>query len=142
MFQMREEIYRKKSLDKIKSPDILDDYIRVSSPGVWILLACAILLLLGACVWGVFGRVESTVPAVVYAENGTAVCFLAADNAADVAVGMRVKFGEQEATIDSIGEQKAAGYTCTLTVDSAPADGVYDGTVVIRSYQPLSFIMN
>ena len=139
---MKEEIYRKKSLDKIKSPDILDDYIRVSSPGVWLLLVCAIMLLIGACVWGVFGRVESTVPAEVRAENGAAVCRIAEDDMADVEAGMLVKFGAYEATIDSIGEKEAAGYVCTLTADFAPSVGVYDGKVVIRSYQPLSFIMN
>ena len=35
---MNEEIFRKKSLDKVKSPENLDDYIRVSNPGVWLFI--------------------------------------------------------------------------------------------------------
>ena len=49
---MSEEIFRKKSLDKVKSPENLDDYIQVSNPGVWLLLVSVIILLAGACVWG------------------------------------------------------------------------------------------
>ena len=67
---MNEEIFRKKSLDKVKSPESLDDYIRVANPGVWLLLISIIVLLAGACIWGFFGHIDSTVPAAVHVENG------------------------------------------------------------------------
>ena len=70
---MNEEIFKKKSLDKVKSPESIDDYIRVSNPGVWLLLISVIVLLIGAVVWGIFGRIDSTVSASVRIENGTAV---------------------------------------------------------------------
>ena len=47
---MSEEIFRKKNLDKIKSPENLNDYLRVSNPGVWMLLAAVIVLLIGAVI--------------------------------------------------------------------------------------------
>ena len=43
---MDNELFRKKSLDKMKSPDNIDDFIRVSNPGVWLLIVSVILLLL------------------------------------------------------------------------------------------------
>ena len=58
---MNNQIFRKKSLEKVSSPEQLDDYIRVSNPGVWIVLVTVIVLLVGVCVWGVFGRLETTV---------------------------------------------------------------------------------
>jgi uncharacterized membrane protein len=51
-------IYRKKSLERAKDPEQLDDYIRVTSPGVWMILAVVILLLVGFLVWGLFGTIE------------------------------------------------------------------------------------
>ncbi len=43
---MQEKLFR----EKVKSPENLDDYIRISNPGVWLLLVSAIVLLIGACV--------------------------------------------------------------------------------------------
>ena len=59
---MNEKVYREKSLNKIKSPDSLDDYIKVSGPGVWMLLAAAIILIAGFLVWGVFGHMGDFTP--------------------------------------------------------------------------------
>ncbi len=34
---MEDPIFRKKSLDKLSSPEQLNDYIKVTNPGVWII---------------------------------------------------------------------------------------------------------
>ena len=44
---MDNQLFRKKSLDKVSSPEQLNDYIRVSNPGVWIALTAVIVLLFG-----------------------------------------------------------------------------------------------
>ena len=49
-------IFRQKSIDKVSSPEKLDDYIRVTTPSVWITLAAILTLLIGAFVWGIFGQ--------------------------------------------------------------------------------------
>lgn len=54
---MEEGIFRKKSMDKIKSPEELNDYVRVPDPGIWLLLVSAVLLIAGACIWKFFGQV-------------------------------------------------------------------------------------
>ena len=139
---MSEEIFRKKSLDKVKSPESLDDYIRVSNPGVWLLLVSVIVLLLGACVWGIFGHIDSTVPTTVHIENGTAVCYIAEENITSVKVGQTVKIEDCEAVIESVGNKTADGYVCTLSDISELADGFYEGNIIVESYKPLSFILN
>ncbi len=55
---MSKPLFRQKSLDKITSPEQMGDYIRVSNPSVWMILAAIIALLVGVCVWGIFGRLE------------------------------------------------------------------------------------
>ena len=139
---MSEEIFRKKSLDKVKSPENLDDYIRVSNPGVWLLLFSVIVLLIGACIWGAFGHIESTVPAVVFVENGNAVCYISDEDISSVQTGLTVRFEEEEAVLLSIGEKAELGYVCSLSSVSDLADGFYDGEIVVESIKPLSFIFN
>ena len=137
-----EELFRKKSLDKVKSPENLDDYIQVSNPGVWLLLISVIILLAGACVWGIFGHIDSTVETSVRADNETLVCFVANDAISSVQEGMTVKFNGFEAIIAEIGTNEENGYVCALKSDLTIPDGSYEGIIVTKNIKPLSFIMN
>lgn len=58
-------IFREKSLERVSSPEELNDYIRVTTPSVWIVLAATVALLLGMLTWSIFGRVE------VHNDDGT-----------------------------------------------------------------------
>lgn len=49
---MKESIFRKKSIDKMKAPDELNDYIRISGLGIWLFLIAILILLLAGCIWG------------------------------------------------------------------------------------------
>ena len=139
---MSEEIFRQKSLDRVKSPENLDDYIRVANPGVWLLLISVIILLAGVCVWGVLGHIDSTVPTTVRVENAQVTCRIAEENVSSVRVGLVVKFAETEALITGMEEQGEDGCLCTLFTGTSLVDGYYDGKVVIESYKPSSFILN
>ena len=52
------ELFRKKSLERISSPEQLDDYIKVTSVPVWIVLLAIVVLLSGMLAWASFGTVE------------------------------------------------------------------------------------
>lgn len=62
---MNSSIFRQKSIDKVSSPEKLDDYIKVTTPGVWITLCAIVLLLVGTLIWGFFGELT------VHHEDGT-----------------------------------------------------------------------
>ena len=51
-------IFREKSLERISEPEQLHDYIRMTSPSVWLILLAVIVLLAGVMVWGVFGKLH------------------------------------------------------------------------------------
>ena len=51
-------LFRKKNLDKISSPEQLNDYIRVTKPSVWLTLLALVILLLGMLAWSILGTVE------------------------------------------------------------------------------------
>lgn len=59
------EVFRKKSLKKISEPEDLHDYIRVTTPSVWIALIAVVLVLAGILGWMIFGTVD------VHQEDGT-----------------------------------------------------------------------
>ena len=52
-------IFRQKSIDRVSSPEQLNDYIRVTTPSVWLVLIAIILLLVGMVAWSVLGTVEA-----------------------------------------------------------------------------------
>lgn len=139
---MNETLFRKKSLDKVKSPENLDDYIQVSNPGVWLLLVSVIVLLAGACVWGIFGHLDSTVDTSIHAEDGTIVCFIMNEDFISVQEGMTVKFDEYEAVVTGTWQKEDPGYLCVLESEQTIPDGFYEGKIVTKSVKPLSFVLN
>ena len=51
-------VFREKSLEKMSSPDQMDDYIKVMTPSVWIALIALIVLIIGILVWTIFGTMQ------------------------------------------------------------------------------------
>ena len=52
-------IFREKSMERVSSPEALNDYIRVTTPSVWVVLIALVVLLLGMLAWSIFGTVET-----------------------------------------------------------------------------------
>lgn len=138
---MSEKLFRKKSLDKVASPESLSDYIRVTKPGVWLVLCAIVLLLAGACVWAMFGHIDASVPALMQVKNGEAVIELYAEDAKEVSVGDPVKAEGVEGIVSAIGDPDGDG-RIELIVACAAEDGVYDVKIVTESVKPWSFIAN
>lgn len=40
------------------SPEQLNDYIKVTTPSVWLILIATLILIVGVVVWAVFGRIQ------------------------------------------------------------------------------------
>lgn len=55
---MNNSIFRKSSIDRVQSPEQLNDYIKVSNPSAWVIIIAAIVLLGAVLVWSIFGTVE------------------------------------------------------------------------------------
>ena len=56
---MADGLFREKSLERVSSPEQLNDYIKVTTPSVWIVLVALILLLAGILAWAAFGTVSA-----------------------------------------------------------------------------------
>ncbi len=57
---MDNNIFREKNIKKISSPEQLDDFIKITRPGVWLVMAALIILIAGCAVWAVFGVTQVT----------------------------------------------------------------------------------
>lgn len=56
---MEQSVFRKESLERVNSPEQLDEYIRVARPSVWLVVGALALLLLGFGIWHMFGAPEA-----------------------------------------------------------------------------------
>lgn len=132
---MSEEIFRKKSLNNIKSPEDLNDYVRVANPGVWLIIVAIVVLLAGACIWGVFGKIESTVPTHLIVENGKVVCCVTDKKIERIEPGMVVETSKEDGVVASVDGNN-------VNVEISLPDGTYDAKIITESISPLSFVFN
>lgn len=148
--------FREKSLEHMSSPDRLDDYIQVSSPGSWLVLIVIALLLGAALVWGAFGRIDDTRDALIIVGRSGATCYVDSELGSGVSRGDAVVVDGVEGTISSVGDsavpassvEEAASYAAPqsgwYTVGVALIDlepGVYEGTVTVESYEPFQLLL-
>ena len=70
---MSNSVFRKSSIDRVQSPEQLNDYIKVSNPSAWIIIIAAIILLGSVLVWSIFGTLEMDKKVTSADENGNAV---------------------------------------------------------------------
>ena len=159
---MARSIFRKVSLDRVSNPEQLNDYIRVTNPGVWMILSAVILLLAGVCVWSIFGRLDTTITVGAVTENNQTVCYIKETEIQKLESGMQVWIGEKAYQIDKISQQPIrvddtfAEYLLHVGdlsegewVYIAELDGIYDengmiaeAEIVIESIAPMSFVLN
>ena len=161
---MKESVFREKSLDRISSPEEFDAYVKISSPGVWMLLSAIILLLAGTVVWGIFGRLDTVIDAAVISDGTAEGCYAIVDekDISSVEIGMKVIGQDGEYTITAIDRRPVFydrdddaqivhalnrnddvwAHKVELEVDSTPGVGEYNASIVVDSVAPASFVWN
>lgn len=154
------KIFRKTSVERLRSPEQLNEYIRVANPGVWLILGAIILLLVGVIVWGVFGTIPSGVRTGAWVRGGRAVCYIGAEDASQVQPGMAVSVGGVQGTVTAVSAQPvlleesvnpdllslngfAAGDFCYVAEADVPglADGIYPAEITVETIHPISFVL-
>ena len=160
MIVMNKRVFRKNSIDKISSPEQLNEYIRVSNPGVWFVLAAIIILLAGVCVWGFLGRLDTKLKTVSVVENSEMTLYVKAADIASVETGMKVIINDKEYEIADIatepvsadgsfneytlhvGDLQKGEWVYPVMVEGDLTDGIYTAEIVTESISPISFVIN
>lgn len=159
---MEDQLFRQKSMEKISSPEELHDYMRVTSPKLWMILGAIAVLLIGFIVYASTATMENTMPLKVdvevyettpeyQAEGGEAqLCVLSARLPASwldtLKTGMKVRMGKEEGVIGWIatveGEDEIS-LIIDMENDYIPLQsGTYDAELVLESTTPISFLWN
>ncbi len=99
---MSSTLFRKASLDSISSPDQLNDYIKVSNPSVWMILAALFILLAAVLAWSLIGSLPTSIPATGVVKGGDVLSYLDTEKAGQIKAGQTVKISiaNQKETIN------------------------------------------
>ena len=137
MAENQQTVFRKQTIDRISSPEQLTDHLRVTSPGIWVVLAAVILLLTGILVWSAVGTLETKAEVKVIVEDREAqIVPLGPDTLEE---GMTVTTADSEFVLSSVDADEYGRSVGSAAV-TLP-DGIYDGTVVTESVHPIEFLL-
>ena len=152
------DLFRKKSLESIASPEQMNDYIKVIGPGLWRVLGAVIVFLVGVIIWGVYGRLETGVDSVAFVNDGLAVSYVEKDIADDLREGSVINVGGVLSDVISVSSapvqasavydqatDTALGYSgyemlYAITSRSDLPDGSYNAQIIVEQIHPMSFI--
>ncbi len=158
---MSKQLFRQKSMDKITSPEQMNDYIRVSNPSVWMILGAVIVLLIGVCVWGVFGRLDSTLQTGGVCKDGQLVIYVGENDIDKLGEDTLVSVDGREFALSEISGSPIkldSGYdpylihltglsegdwVYAVTADVADVkDGTYSVEIITERVRPIDFVLN
>ena len=134
-------LYRKESIERIQSPEQLNDYLHITNPTVWVILAAVIILLAGMLIWSNYAYIGSRATGMAQVEGGVMTVQFDDDSlASNVTAGMTVTAGGSTAEIAAVGWDEN-GRIFALA-DTALADGVYEASVTYRVTQIIRLLFN
>ena len=131
---MSHSLFRKKNLDRVSSPEQLGDYLRVTSPSIWVVLAAVIVLLASLFLWSSVTAVESYASGTAEVQGGVLTFrFEEADKAEHIEAGMDIQVGELLTPVASVGRDENGNPIAIANIDLP--DGDYPARVCYRSTQ-------
>lgn len=157
---MSKQLFKKNSMDRVSSPEQLHDYVKVANPGLWMVISAIVILLAGIVVWGIIGKIDSTLTTAIVADGGHAVIYIGESDVEKLEVGMTVRSEGKEYRITDIAKEPvkvdesltdyamhASGlamgeWVYVIEIDGEHSDGVHKADIVIESISPISFILN
>lgn len=156
-------LFRDKSIERISSPEQLNDYLRVVTPAVWTTMGAIIVLLIGIITWGVFGKLEAFKPIVVEVKDGIVSGYVLDADSRELEAGMEVDFDGLTGKITNINPSPVYSEDIddyyllhVLGLDNNDAwikivgiateddveEGSFEGKVIIERITPSFFVIN
>ncbi len=151
-----------KKFKKVNSPEQLNQYIRLSNPGVWILLFAIVVLLVGVCIWGYFGKIDTKIKTVVISDNYTSYLYVKEEDMAKIKNGMQVELNNNENVFEiadieetpekvtddmdeyarHLGNFQVGEWVYKCRLNKNVKEGTYSANIIIESIAPMTFITN
>ena len=138
---VKQSLFRQKSVDRISSPEQLDDYLHVTSPALWVVLCAVAALLIGLLIWSSVTAVESYAVGTAEVHDGIlTVTFQDERQAKNVIPDMNVTVGELVTPILSVGKNEEGRLIAVANADIP--DGEYDVKVGYKRTQIIQMLFN
>lgn len=157
---MNGNLFRKSSIDKVSSPEQLNEYIRISTPGVWLLLAAIIVFITGGIVWGIFGSIETKTAATAVCESGNIHLYVNAEGNDIPKEDMTVIIDDKTMSVKKVYDYpiqiaddandyllfvsglKKGGFCYVAETECRDlADGIYKAEIITKSVSPISYVL-
>lgn len=138
---MDNQVFRKKSLEQISSPEQLNDYLHVTNPTVWLVLAAIIVLLAGMLIWSSRASIDSFAAGNAQVQDGAMrITFDDPQLAKNIKTGMTVEVGNTATTVSSIGYSDDG--SLFAMAETSLTDGVYPVRVIFKNTQVINLLFN
>ena len=138
---MEKKLFREKSIERISSPEQLNDYLHVTNPGIWILLLCVIVLLAGVFIWASQASIESFITSTGKVESGVLTVKLAnVPSDIKIETGMVMTVGDKQTSVTFVGQDDGDTPIAGGNVDLP--DGTYETRIRYNQLQILSLLFN
>lgn len=158
---MQSKLYREESLSQITKPHQLNDYIKVSSPGVWIVIAAILAFLVGMIIWASLGQITVSIETIAVVKDKRITVYFDASIKDEIDEGMTVYCGDETFSLPAVDYKPVSIYSENLsdyakyeggfTEDSRLiraigstdlADGVYFVSVNLNADKPIKLIID
>ena len=154
------ELFRKKAVERITSPEKLNDYIHVTSPSIWMALGAIILSLVGALGGATFGNIYTTVNGAGVVKDRNLVIFIKVSDRPSVKEGMEITVNGHKTVVreissepvqisEEVGEYvlsstglQSGEWTYMVEADIDLEDGIYEASITVESVHPIKFVTN
>ena len=154
------KLFREKSVEVIESPEALNDYLRVTSPGIWLILVGIVLFLTGVCIWGIFGHIDSTMDTAIVSQEGKVDCLVPKDAVSRVLENPSVEIDgtdyalkpstlkpeiiteDTDIFVILTGNLEVGQIVYRIPVDAALEEGTYSGKIITEKLTPISLLLN
>ena len=157
---MNKQLFKKSNMEKVSSPEQLQDYVKVANPGLWMVISAIVILLVGVIAWGLIGKIDTTVSTAIVTDCGKTVIYIGESDVEKLAIGMTVRSEGKEYKITDIAKEPikvdesltdyaihASGLTVgewvyVVSIDGKHPEGIQKADIVIESISPISFVLN
>ena len=123
-------------------------------------LLAIVVLLIGVCVWGVVGHLDTTLQTVAIGENGQMTIYIRESDISSVKQGMPVSVGGAEYTIAElsvnpetagdgfdeyalhVGGIQRGEWLYAASLSGPYTEGIHGAEITTESISPMSFVIN
>ena len=87
---MQNKLFKKSSMERLSSPEKLNDYIQVSGIGSWMIVSAALVLVVGLLIWGFCGELTQSEAFIGVARSGKVMCYVSEGIGRQMEIGMEI----------------------------------------------------